>query len=266
MFLRNFLAILARYIRFYTDWRLFLQCFVWFHSRWDYFIDQSDFWCTSLSLFEVCLRHLAWGCLGTTAARQATTMLTGSAGADSDPAHSYNSGLATCLTPRLSSRRRVCQQWVTSVSVSTSPSHREWQIPVIVSRRSSANRQLTASIVNHRRMPATRWSSPSYVTGGLVSRCYVLFRSVVKRVDEPLQRRTVQCHTSVSAAQRSCTRWMLRRCWAPRYRPAEPQQSDVAVITHWLTVVFDFIFSFLFFVSLPCARLSWPSRQLLSAR
>ena len=29
--------------------------------------------------------------------------------------------------------------------------------------------------------------------------------------------------------------------------------------------VFDYIFS-LFFVSGPCARLSWPSRQLLSAR
>ena len=31
-------------------------------------------------------------------------------------------------------------------------------------------------------------------------------------------------------------------------------------------LVFDFIFSLFFFVSGPCARLRWPSRQLLSAR
>ena len=34
----------------------------------------------------------------------------------------------------------------------------------------------------------------------------------------------------------------------------------------WATSVFDFYFFSLFFVSGPCARLSWPSRQLLSAR
>ena len=52
--------------------------------------------------------------------------------------------------------RRVCKQQ-TSLSVSTSPSCREWQIPAIVGRRVSVERQPAASVCNgHRRMPATR--------------------------------------------------------------------------------------------------------------
>jgi len=52
--------------------------------------------------------------------------------------------------------RRVCKQPVTSLSVSISPSSREWRIPVIVGRRVSAERQSAASDIGHRRTPATR--------------------------------------------------------------------------------------------------------------
>jgi len=52
--------------------------------------------------------------------------------------------------------RRVCKQRTTSVSVSTLPSHRERQIPVIVGRRLSADRPSAASTVGHRRTAATR--------------------------------------------------------------------------------------------------------------
>ena len=51
--------------------------------------------------------------------------------------------------------RRVRKQPVTSLSVSTSPSSREWQIPVIVGRRVSAEQQSAASDIGHRQTPAT---------------------------------------------------------------------------------------------------------------
>jgi len=48
--------------------------------------------------------------------------------------------------------------------------------------------------------------------------------------------------------------------------PRQHEQGDISKLPFLLShSVFVFIFS-LFFVSGPCARLSWPSRQLLSAR
>ena len=53
--------------------------------------------------------------------------------------------------------RRVCKQRVTSLLVSTSLSGREWQIPVIVGRRLSAERQLALSdSIGQRQISAMR--------------------------------------------------------------------------------------------------------------
>ena len=54
--------------------------------------------------------------------------------------------------------RRVCKQRVTSVSVSTSPTRREWQIPVIVGRQLSAERQSAEITVGHHGTTPTRQS------------------------------------------------------------------------------------------------------------
>ena len=90
------------------------------------------------------------------------------------------------------------------------------------------------------------------------------------RLHQQLCRRNiVECYKSNDSFEFRQSRMLLRqsRLLIRLFDKVERCFDIVAVLAtmSWATRFFIFIFS-LFFVSGPCARLSWPSRQLLSAR
>ena len=168
--------------------------------------------------------------MGPTAARQTVAMFAGAAGEtgvarplDADPAHSYNSRLATCFTPRLPSRPS-CLSTKTDVSFGfgfavANPSHR--RSPVI-------SRSSTVNYANQQPSPdaISTMSSPSYVTVSSVGAAYC---SALSSNGSTSFCRDVRCQTSTSTAQQPSAvvvRCLLYTSPSPRDRTRSRMPSS----------------------------------------
>ena len=111
---------------------------------------------------------------------------------------------------------RVCKQ-LTSLSVSTSPSCRDWEIPVIIGRRVSVDRQSAVSVSNgHGRMPATRRRH---------RRTSLNRQSVLRQV--PLYRRAGQ---QVDTGASDVTRRQMCTPASPRHDAVDEQALSLYVV------------------------------------